>query len=91
MKRLMLSMFILGATVPAIAKNGWTETYSAEDKEYNRLMEVCYQKFHNYSPNYDSSKEIFNYLKGIGTPASLRALKECVRRGWVYSYYLDMV
>ncbi len=88
MKRLFLSLLIMGAATPLLAEKGWTPV-SAEEKEYNKLLMTCLQMAAQ-SPG-GCGNNIFFYLKDIGTPTSLRVLKELISRGIVHASFLSAI
>ena len=95
MKRLLLFLLLTGSTAPLFAGQNWTPV-SKEQKEYERISAECSRITEYYvgmgalrSSSYPNA--IFQYLKNIGTPASLRVLKEYINRGLLPKSFLNCI
>lgn len=98
MKRMILLSLLLGC-IPGhiVAQKAWTKV-PQEQAEYNRLMQACNQIAERFIAmgggalqSSGFANAIFQYLKEIGTPTSLRVLEEQVKMGRVPESYLKNV
>ncbi len=94
-KQLFMLVCMLGCLTTLAAQNAWTPVLP-EESEYRRLMQNCDAITENfaYRNSLRSSSyfcAIFWYLKNIGTPVSLRALKAQIAMGCIPASYLNNI
>lgn len=90
MKKLLIVLALLAFNIQANPQTGWSQK-SQQDSVYDQLMADCNAISLRCGGNRSSgtSVHIFNYLRQIGTPTSLRVLEEQVRMGRVPKSFLS--
>jgi len=101
MKNLVFLIIVFVVSPALSEQTSWTPV-SQEQAEYDFLIQECL-KISNYYYSLSNGNEalsslmpriggaIFQYLKKVGTPVSLRVLKEKVAEGTVPAYYLKLI
>lgn len=91
-KQLFVLACMFGCLTSLTAQENWTPV-SPEQAEYNYLMENCTHIWCTYGGGSCSASygAIFKYLKNIGTPTSLKVLKEQVAMGRVPACCLNNI
>ena len=89
-------MLTLASFSSLVSKDAWTKV-APDQAEYNRLSMECsniVERFTAMGAALSSpiiATTIFQYLKSIGTPISLRVLKDQIAAGRVPARYLNNV
>lgn len=90
MKRLIITLLIGLFLAPLYGKDNWTQ---GEAREIAILRDQCINiicQNTSASPS-GRSNILFIYLRNVGTPASLKVLKELVAQGQVEAYVLNSI
>lgn len=96
MKKILISGLVLNViSLQLFSQQGWTPI-SPETAQYNQLSLECSRITERYTAMGASRssalpRAIFQYLKAIGTPISLKVLRDQVAAGRVPPSYLNNI